>query len=108
MDVYLSRKVRRNKDNKFGFIRYLNKKEAMEMAGRMDGTIIRDYKINVKESKYRKKDRLKRKYEATRNKTMERRQMVKKDTTRLAAWRDGQTYSEVVKNKETTNQEKPT
>ena len=49
--MYLSKKFRRNNDSKFGFIRYLNKKEAMEMAGRMDGTISIDYKISVKEAK---------------------------------------------------------
>ena len=52
VDAYLSQKIIKSNDRKFGFIRYQTKVEAREVAKRIDGLVFRNYKVKVNKAKY--------------------------------------------------------
>ena len=56
VDAYLSKKIRRNNDKLFGFVRYRTKEDALKAIRRLDGQIIRECKIKVKEAQYSKRN----------------------------------------------------
>ena len=101
MDVFLSRKTRKNNRNKFGFVRFSSIEEAKKVAERMNGIVIKDCKIQVNMARYeRRTGKLLHKKEVGSTKG-------KKDIHSFLAVRDGRSYKEVLVI-ETTNATKKT
>ena len=55
VDVLIPKKIRRNSDKKFGFVRYTNRDNATKAIQRMNGQQIRDSNISVEIAKYGRK-----------------------------------------------------
>ena len=56
MDVYLLKKIWRNNDKSFGFVRDRTKEDALKAIRRLNGQVIRECKIIMKEARYAKRD----------------------------------------------------
>ena len=57
VDVYLSCKIRKNKKDGIGFVRFESREEALKVVGRMDGIIIKDCTMQVSLDKYKHKEK---------------------------------------------------
>ena len=92
-DAYLSRRHQKNNKHRFGFVRFISKEKAREVTRRMDGAVIRGFRMQVNLAKYERN--------VPRNNGVKNqiRSQARRDIRPFLSQRDDRSYKDVLINK---------